>query len=110
MARAVARELEVQLATLPRATIARAALANGAALVVSTRERMAAVADVLAAEHVAHHVADPEGMLGGIRRAGAAFLGPLTPEALGDYVAGPSHVLPTGARSDSAPLSASMTS
>ena len=96
MARAVTRELEVQLATLPRATIARAALANGAALVVSTRERMAAVADVLAAEHLALHVADPEGMLGGIRRAGAAFLGPLTPEALGDYVAGPSHVLPTG--------------
>ena len=96
MARAVTRELEVQLATLPRATIARAALANGAALVVSTRERMAAVADVLAAEHLALHVADPEGMLGGIRRVGAAFLGPLTPEALGDYVAGPSHVLPTG--------------
>jgi len=96
MARAVTRELEAQLATLPRAAIARAALANGAALVVSTRERMAAVADVLAAEHLALHVADPEAMLGGIRRAGAAFLGPLTPEALGDYLAGPSHVLPTG--------------
>ena len=78
------------------AAVWSAALANGAALVVSTRERMAAVADVLAAEHLALHVADPEGMLGGIRRAGAAFLGPLTPEALGDYVAGPSHVLPTG--------------
>jgi histidinol dehydrogenase len=96
MARAVTRELEAQLATLPRAAIARAALANGAALVVSSRERMAAVADTLAAEHLALHVADPEAMLGGIRRAGAAFLGPLTPEALGDYVAGPSHVLPTG--------------
>jgi histidinol dehydrogenase len=96
MARAVTREIEVQLATLPRATIARAALANGVALVVSTRERMAAVADGIAAEHLALHVADPEAMLAGIRRAGAAFLGPLTPEALGDYVAGPSHVLPTG--------------
>jgi histidinol dehydrogenase len=96
MARAVAREIEGQLATLPRADIARAALAHGAALVVPTRERMAAVADRIAAEHLALHVADPEAMLGGIRRAGAAFLGPLTPEAVGDYVAGPSHVLPTG--------------
>jgi len=95
-ARAVTREVERQLATLPRAAIARAALANGAALVVSTRERMAAVADALAAEHLALHVADPEAMLGGIRRAGAAFLGPSTPEAVGDYLAGPSHVLPTG--------------
>jgi histidinol dehydrogenase len=96
MARAVAREIEAQLATLPRAAIARAALAHGAALVVPTRERMAAVADRIAAEHLALHVADPEAMLGGIRRAGAAFLGPLTPEAVGDYFAGPSHVLPTG--------------
>jgi len=96
MAHAVTRELDVQLATLPRAVLARAALANGAALVVAGRERMAAVADVIAPEHLALHVADPEAMLGGIRRAGAAFLGPLTPEAVGDYVAGPSHVLPTG--------------
>jgi histidinol dehydrogenase len=96
MAHAVTRELDVQLATLPRAVLARAALANGAALVVAGRERMAAVADVIAAEHLALHVAEPEAMLGGIRRAGAAFLGPLTPEAVGDYVAGPSHVLPTG--------------
>ncbi len=96
MAHAVTRELDVQLATLPRAVIARAALANGGALVVAGRERMAAVADVIAAEHLALHVADPEAMLGGIRRAGAAFLGPSTPEAVGDYLAGPSHVLPTG--------------
>jgi histidinol dehydrogenase len=96
MARAVTRELDEQLATLPRAAIARAALANGAALVVPTRERMAAVADALAAEHLALHVAEPEAMLAGIRRAGAAFLGPMTPEAMGDYLAGPSHVLPTG--------------
>jgi histidinol dehydrogenase len=96
MARAVTREIVAQLATLPRAAIARAALANGAAFVVATRERMAAVADRLAAEHLALHVVDPGGMLGVIRRAGAAFLGPWTPEALGDYLAGPSHVLPTG--------------
>jgi histidinol dehydrogenase len=92
----VTREITAQLASLPRANIARAALANGVALVVSTRERMAAVADRIAAEHLALHVVDPGGMLGGIRHAGAAFLGPSTPEAVGDYLAGPSHVLPTG--------------
>jgi histidinol dehydrogenase len=96
MAGAVRRELEAQLATLPRATIARAALANGAAFVGASRERLAAIADRLAGEHLALHVTDPEGLLADIRHAGAAFLGSMTPEAMGDYVAGPSHVLPTG--------------
>jgi histidinol dehydrogenase len=96
MAAGVRRELELQLVDLPRATIARAALQNGAAFVVRTRERMAAVADRLAAEHLALHVEDAETMLSHIHRAGAAFIGPMTPEAIGDYLAGPSHVLPTG--------------
>jgi histidinol dehydrogenase len=96
MADAVRRELESQLATLPRASIARQAVANGAAFVVGSRDRMASVADRLAVEHVAFHVADPEALLAQVRRAGAAFLGTSTPEALGDYLAGPSHVLPTG--------------
>ncbi len=96
MANAVRRELEVQLAVLPRAAIARPAIANGAAFVVRTRERMAAVADRLAVEHVAFHVVDPEALLAQVHRVGAAFLGTSTPEALGDYIAGPSHVLPTG--------------
>jgi histidinol dehydrogenase len=99
MASAVGRELEVQLATLPRAAIARASLeANGHAFVVATRDltRMGEIADTIAAEHLSLHVQDPEAMLSRVRRAGAAFLGPMTPEAAGDYVAGPSHVLPTG--------------
>lgn len=96
MASAVGREIEAQLATLPKAAIARAAMRNGAAFVVASRERMAAVADRLAAEHLALHVVDPHALLAGIRHAGAAFVGRLTPEAVGDYVAGPSHVLPTG--------------
>jgi histidinol dehydrogenase len=96
MAKAVCRELESQLATLPRAAIARAALANGAAFVALARERMPGVADRLAAEHLALHVVDPHAVLARIRRAGAAFVGPSTPEAMGDYIAGPSHVLPTG--------------
>ena len=96
MAEAVRGELEAQVAVLPRVAIARAALANGAAFVVRSRDRLAAVADRLAIEHLALHVSDPEGLLTHIRRAGAAFLGASTPEAAGDYVAGPSHVLPTG--------------
>jgi histidinol dehydrogenase len=96
MARAVRREVEQQLATLPREAIARAAMNNGAAFVVPSRDRMALVADRLAAEHLALHVSDPHALLARIHRAGAAFLGPSTPEAVGDYVAGPSHVLPTG--------------
>jgi histidinol dehydrogenase len=96
MAGAVRRELEIQLETLPKATIARAALANGAAFVATTREAMAKVADRLAGEHLALHVQDPEAMLAGIHNAGAAFIGSMTPEAMGDYLAGPSHVLPTG--------------
>src|ERR1019366_67670 len=79
MAGAVRRELELQLETLPKAAIARAALANGAAFVTYSRELMAAVADRLAGEHLALHVADPEAMLGNIHHAGAAFLGSMTP-------------------------------
>lgn len=96
MAGGIVREIQVQLETLPRATIARAALSNGAALVVASRDRMAKVADRIAAEHLALHVEDPYGLLAHIRSAGAAFVGPMTPEAAGDYLAGPSHVLPTG--------------
>ncbi len=96
MAQGVDREVEEQLATLPRAAIARAAIANGAAFVAHSRERMAFIADLLAAEHLALHVVDPHALLARIRHAGAAFLGPSTPEAMGDYMAGPSHVLPTG--------------
>ena len=94
---AVARALEEQLVTLPKAEIARAALGNnGHAFIVSSRASLARVADVLAVEHVAFHVEDPEALFGEVRSCGAAFLGHLTPEAAGDYLAGPSHVLPTG--------------
>ena len=96
MARAVSCEVEEQLATLPRAAIARAAIRNGAAFVTHQRERMAGIADRLAPEHLALHVAEPRSLLARIRHAGAAFVGPSTPEAVGDYLAGPSHVLPTG--------------
>jgi histidinol dehydrogenase len=96
-AEAVSRELATQLAALPRAAIARASLAaNGAAFVAATRERLAAIADALAVEHVSIHATDPDALAAHIHAAGAIFLGPMTPEAAGDYLAGPSHVLPTG--------------
>jgi histidinol dehydrogenase len=94
---AVQIELAQQLETLPRAAIAREALRrHGQAFVVPGREELAEVANTIAAEHVSLQVDDPEGLLGRVRHAGAVFVGALTPEAAGDYVAGPSHVLPTG--------------
>ena len=94
---AVAAELERQLESLPRAAIAREALRrHGQAFVVPGRAELAEVANVIAAEHLSLQVEEPEALLALIRHAGAVFLGPLTPEASGDYVAGPSHVLPTG--------------
>lgn len=94
---AVRRELAQMLATLPRRAIAEASLrAHGVALVVATRERLAEVADTIAAEHVSVQTEQPRAVANSIRHAGAIFVGPATPEAAGDYLAGPSHVLPTG--------------
>lgn len=90
-------ELERQLASLPRRAIAEASLsANGLALVVHDQAELPRVATLLAAEHVAIHTLAPAELARGVLRAGAIFVGPTTPEAAGDYVAGPSHVLPTG--------------
>ncbi|HEY6079127.1 MAG TPA: histidinol dehydrogenase [Polyangiaceae bacterium] len=93
----VRQELSRQLADLPRRAIAEASLlANGLALVVHEQSELPRVATLLAAEHVAVHTEAPEAIARGVLRAGAIFVGPMTPEAAGDYVAGPSHVLPTG--------------
>lgn len=90
-------ELERQLRTLPRRTMAEAALrANGRALLVRDRTGLVEIANRLAAEHVSLQVERPEEMASTIVRAGALFVGQDTPEAAGDYLAGPSHVLPTG--------------
>lgn len=103
---AVRRALAEQLAELPRRAVAEASLLNnGFALVVGDRAALAGTADRLAVEHVALHTKDPHELAGGIARAGALFIGASTPEAAGDYLAGPSHVLPTGgAARFSAPL------
>ncbi|HHV57321.1 MAG TPA: histidinol dehydrogenase [Firmicutes bacterium] len=96
LAEEVAGELEKELATLPRAELARAALASSAAYVVPDLELAVALANAWAPEHLELLLADPWAVLPRVQNAGTVFLGPYTPEALGDYIAGPSHVLPTG--------------
>jgi histidinol dehydrogenase len=92
----VARAVEVQLATLPRANIARASWQHfGAIILVDRLQAAAALANAIAAEHLEIITADPEAFSAGIRNAGAIFLGAHTPEAIGDYVGGSNHVLPT---------------
>ncbi|HKO52056.1 MAG TPA: histidinol dehydrogenase [Polyangiaceae bacterium] len=93
----VQAELIRQLSDLPRKAIADVSVKdNGYALVVADRDGLAAVANQLAAEHVAVHTVEPRALADRILRAGAIFVGSMTPEAAGDYLAGPSHVLPTG--------------
>ncbi|MDE2301826.1 MAG: histidinol dehydrogenase [Sphingomonadales bacterium] len=70
----------------------------GTIITVAHLDEAAALADALAAEHVELALADPEPLFAAIRHAGSVFLGRYTPEAVGDYVAGPNHVLPTGRR------------
>jgi histidinol dehydrogenase len=94
---AVAAAAERQLAALPRREIAEAALrAHGALVLTRSLEEAVEVANLLAPEHLELQVADPDGLLAQVRNAGAVFLGRYTPEVVGDYVAGPNHVLPTG--------------
>jgi histidinol dehydrogenase len=93
----VAAAVEAELRTLPRAAIAGASwAAHGAIVLVRDLEEAAALTNRLAPEHLQIMVAEPRALLARIRHAGAAFLGRWCPEAVGDYVAGPNHVLPTG--------------
>ena len=88
--------VENQLKTLPRRETARDSWnANGAVVVLENLADAAALVNRIAPEHLELAVADPRALLKSIRHAGAIFLGRHTPEALGDYIAGPSHVLPT---------------
>ncbi len=88
--------LERHLARNPRAAVARASLSrNGLVIWVPTLADAVTVANLRAPEHLEIVTRDPEGVAAGIRHAGAIFLGDDTPEPVGDYLAGPSHVLPT---------------
>ena len=93
----VPAELDRLLERNPRRDVAREALeTNGAIIVVPDLAAAAAVADLRAPEHLELLVAEPMTLAGRIRNAGAIFLGSWSPEPMGDYFAGPNHVLPTG--------------
>lgn len=102
----VAQEIEKALVDLPKADIAKAAIANrGALILVKDRAEGIEVINCIAPEHLELSVDDPEAMLKDVRHAGAIFMGRYTPEAIGDYCAGPNHVLPTsGTARFSSPL------
>ncbi len=92
----VAQAVERQLTTLPRADIAGASWRDfGAVITVPDLATAAALSNRIAPEHLELCVADPEALADQITDAGAIFLGAFTPEAIGDYVGGPNHVLPT---------------
>ena len=93
---AVAASIERQLAAMPRREVIRAALRSRGALIrVRDLADACALVNRIAPEHLELSVADPDAWLPKIRHAGAIFLGRFTSEALGDYCAGPNHVLPT---------------
>ena len=98
-AQQVAAAVERLLGELGTGETARASwAAHGLIVVASSLEEAPALADRLAAEHVELAVAEPQRLFARIRHAGSIFLGRHTPEAVGDYIAGPNHVLPTGRR------------
>lgn len=107
LAEEVRAELEVQLPLLPRYEIARASIdTNGKIIVVDSIEKAIEVSDRIAPEHLEVCVDNPFDYLDKIHNAGSVFLGRNCPEALGDYIAGPNHTLPTsGTARFSSPLS-----
>jgi len=95
----VAEAVDRQIPELATASVARTAWdANGAIIVVDSLEAAMPLVDRLAPEHLELAVDDPQALFDRLRHAGSVFLGRHTPEAIGDYVAGPNHVLPTGRR------------
>jgi histidinol dehydrogenase len=96
LADTVEKAVTAQLSTLPRGAVAGASWRDfGAILLVKNFDEAIPLVDALAPEHLEIETADPEKLAGKIRNAGAIFLGAHTPEAIGDYVAGSNHVLPT---------------
>jgi histidinol dehydrogenase len=92
---AVERQIEAQLADLPRAGIARAALSASRLVKVESLEQAFAISNDYAPEHLILALREPRAWLDQVQAAGSVFLGDFTPEALGDYCSGTNHVLPT---------------
>lgn len=102
----VSREVDKQLKTLSRTAIMEKSLAQyGAIIITSDIDEAVKLVNLFAPEHLELMVENPYGVLGKVRNAGAVFLGSFTPEALGDYMAGTNHILPTeGTARFSSPL------
>ena len=97
LAQKISEATERRLRELPRQEIARESLdKNGGIILVGDMKEAAAISNAIAPEHLELYVRDPEGLLPFIRNAGAVFMGAYTPEPVGDYFAGPDHILPTG--------------
>jgi len=92
----VEAEIEKRLKDLPRRDIARASLENGLLAVVANLDEALALSEAYAPEHLILNTREDERLAAKVRRAGAVFVGPWSPEAAGDYASGPNHVLPTG--------------
>tara|TARA_B100001765_G_scaffold205029_1_gene161067 strand:- start:2901 stop:4190 length:1290 start_codon:yes stop_codon:yes gene_type:complete len=91
--------IDIEFLNLPTAKTARTSWDDhGLVVLVDSLDEAPALSDRLAAEHVEIATADPEALFRKLRHAGSVFLGRMTPEAVGDYIAGPNHVLPTGRR------------
>ena len=96
LAQRVEAEIGDQLSDLPTAEVARSAFRNGFCVVVDDLEHAAVIADRVAPEHLALHVAEPDALAARVSRYGSLFLGAGAAEAFADYGVGPNHVLPTG--------------
>jgi histidinol dehydrogenase len=107
IAEEVGKEIGIQMESLPRRDIAeKAILGRGAILVAKDLDQAVEITNRIAPEHVEIMVENPLFLIGRIKNAGAIFIGDMSPEPIGDYMAGPSHVLPTGGRARfSSPLS-----
>jgi histidinol dehydrogenase len=88
-------EIDAQLESLPREKIARASLANGRILIVEDQADMVEITNTYAPEHLIVQIDNPESIVPLIQNAGSIFLGPWTPESVGDYASGTNHTLPT---------------
>lgn len=96
LAKEVEKEIERQLETLPRSEIARESInRNGAIFIVPSIDEALQLSNEIAPEHLELHIKEPMNALAYVKHAGSIFLGPYAPEPLGDYLAGPNHVLPT---------------
>jgi histidinol dehydrogenase len=97
LAEAVAEEVEARLAVLPRESVARASISSqGGAVIAATIEEAVALGSEFAPEHLCILAQDARRLAGLVQNAGGIFIGESSPEAIGDYTAGPSHAMPTG--------------